>query len=886
MRRSIFLFVLFFLGAGHFVCDSIPAQEMDDYVASPFAVTPEEKGQLLEKAEKALSWFRTMNRDEQNRATTASYRFRISPMELMQAAAILKEQEKSDMSRMLREMLPFFGATSEEYFEIGERLGDDMLAKFQEDQEILYGENAIDSVTKIRQGEELFLKDNLKPSEQLALIESPKSAEELMRAIGLLSVSGRPMLVRYYLRRFLNTEGEPEEYARIVDEVGSRSLMQIAQNVHFAPQGEKAVARIFAEAKKHWRDPDVVSEALDAWEGTDEDGYLTPESKFALHALWKGERVSMARLVDKLDETTDSDEVDALLAVLLSFGDSVREILSESLRSENTTLVENAVRGLELSIPAQDVFLLYPVLYSVSDSISQDLKDRVEKFIGGKLGRKPAHKDAIAALYTRANDYYEKNRPLKSDADGYVRFWNWNETDEKPRYIRMLVPAAYRLYAWRYASQAYRITPPDHPQYDAVRRLYLSTLFERTVYRNGLDRPLDPEESGLDGATENLSASQLEWILRDAMEKEHYAVARVAATLLGRGEDAEALLNSKDGRPRVLVRATASPDRRLRFAALEAVMNLNPQKPYPGSSMISDALAWFSRADGRRVLVSADPKQAVAAKTAGYFIGCGYKGEIAVTSRETMQKATESPDVELVIVDMKCSQPSVPNFVQQMRSDIRTHDLPIAVLSDDSNILRDAADTQSLPSMEKVDRVSADNPFGVSLSKIYPPVVSEQWAKWVDKDLFEKTGAEPVPPAVRVAQARKALDWIRQIVQTAEEGPKIYHIENLDDIVNRALKSDVRVIQGLQLAAEIKSAVMQAMIYEIAADVIHPMTLREQAAECFTHSVGKHGILLRGKQVQRLYDRYNDSEFEPEETQKLLGRMIDLIEDKTFGEEE
>ena len=92
-----------------------------------FAVTPGEKESLLTKTETTLTWFRSMERSARNSTPMAEYRKRISPLELMQAAALLKQVDQEEMSRMVREIFSFLQPTNEECFSIAERLGDELL---------------------------------------------------------------------------------------------------------------------------------------------------------------------------------------------------------------------------------------------------------------------------------------------------------------------------------------------------------------------------------------------------------------------------------------------------------------------------------------------------------------------------------------------------------------------------------------------------------------------------------------------------------------------------------------------------------------------------------------------------------------------------------------
>ncbi|MDR0869660.1 MAG: hypothetical protein LBN39_02605 [Planctomycetaceae bacterium] len=732
---------------------SVSAQSSDptEDVSSPFAFTAAEKVQLLDKAQETLRWHQTLDKEaKQNTVPPPRYRKHISPLELMQAAAILKEKSQPDLSRSMREILPYFQITPAECFEIAERLGTAVLDSFQNEKEIL-GADTPDSTTRIKSGAAAFLKESLRPAEKIALMEEPKTGYDIMKAVNVLAVAGRPVLTRYYLNQFLALEVKQEECEKIVRKIGSAKLMQIAGNKNLAPQGEKAVSKIFS-------------------------------------TLGTGAK-----------PLSDAEKKDALADVLKS-GDA-------------------------------------------------------------------------AALAARANDYIEKNRPLRSDADGRVLCWVENGKDGKAQTALLSVPAAYREYAYRCAKQAYSLDT-------AFETLYYLTAFERAAHKKEEGKEYEQE-----AVPASLSPSSLERILTESLKREQYGAAQVAATLLGEKGKAETQLNTADGQPSPLVLAVVAKNRSVRFAAAEAVMKLKPQKPYPGSSFVSETLTWFSRADGRKVLVSAHPNQTDAMRTAGHFIACGYKSEIAKSCKEAMRAAADSPDVELVVVDLRCADPPVPSFVQELRNDARTAEIPVAVLTDDKSVLETAPvpqTMQSLPAMQKIDRLLPDNPFAVSLSLPYPLISSDEAAKWVNTDLLEKTGANPVPPEKRIEQAKQALSWILEIIQETENGQRVYHFETLDDTVSRALRSDVRLTAGLPLAAAVKSGTIQNSLYNAAADIIHPLEVRRKAADYFIQSIEKYGVLLRGQQVQRLYDRYNASAEESKESQELLGKILDAVEKKTL----
>ncbi len=843
---------------------ALEAFAQDDH----YAITPTEKEALLTKAQSALTWFRTMDRDSRTNTPMATYRKQISPLELMQAAALMKEAKQDDVSRMMREMFPYMQPTNEECFAVQERLGDEMLDSFKDLREVQQGEITTDSVTMVRERSALFLKESLNPAERMILYNEPTTPLEIMRVVSNLLSPGRPGLVRFYLRRFLKNDLQPEEAAAIIDNVGSSTLMQLSRKRDFAPQGEEVVSKIFAEARKYWRDPETLKEPLDRL-GSGEKAEVVE----SVRALWKGADVSVDLLLDKLERSDDEKEVAAIQDFLPSFGSGIAEALSETFRSGNAKLISRAAKALDKILPNEEGFLFYAPMFD--EQLPAELRNEISSYVERRQDSKPTAEKAAVVLYKRAKDYFEKNRGVKTDADGYVKFWNWDANEFKVKHIRMLVPAAYRLFAWRYASLAHQILPDD----DGIKRLYLLTLFDRTANLNGLDTPLGDDPSKLRVAAAELSVAQLEAMLKEGIESEHFAAAQIAATLLGERNVDELLYDSNSDKPRILVQALSAPDRRVRYAALEAVVKLKPQRPFPGSSLVVDNLTWFARSSGKRVVVVAHPRQSIAAKVGGHFSSCGYKAELAETSARALRAAASSPDVELLVIDLLCSKPPVPEMLQAMRQDNRTYDIPVAVLTDDDRALATATDFRSLPSMQKIEKQRGDNPFALSLSAVYPPVGDDETAKKVNLDLFERCGVEPVPATLRLQQARQSLVWLKEIIESPS---KIYQVEGLDSVVRSAVYSETKIWQGLDLAASIKSGAMQDLLYDVISQEMNPIELRKEAAEKFKESVDKFGVLLRGKQVQRLYDRYNASEKEPKESQEILSGVIDLVEEKTL----
>ena len=875
-----------------------------------------QKEALLDKAEAALIWFYTLG-DEvaMNRTPSEKYREHISPMELIQSAALLHsfgESEQTALAEKLLLILPYYRLTPDEMFEIHDILGETELRELAEIE--------TPDLAKISVEAQRFRRDMLNNVEKIVLYQEPTTALELMKAVDVLSGVGRAVFVRHYLRRLLAGTPvlTPEESAKIVETIGTQKLMQIAIHPEFVPLGKEAVAKIIDSAKEHWQDEERIAEALREFveesggrsqeAGGKEPATVSPQTLPALKILWKGDQLSVQQVFEKLATIEDEAEADQLVAVLLSLRRDMKEALAAALGASNGRLRYHAARGLAASVTPQETFLLYQFVFN--SDVPEEERAAVKNILQQRRISLPSQEQAAAILFERGTDYFEKRRPLRIDGEGNVPFWRWEfstrlyGTDAEGIGYRSFenIEDAYLHFAVEYYIQSDMVIPKT----SANRKEYALTLqmvlLEYSIYRFSPGTPLLTVIDHIENTTaiQIDTISDWEQLLKKSLENNRFVAATFAIRRLAEQGNTDLLqtnsFQSTNGKPRLMVQAVIAPNRNVRFAALEAIMKLTGTpatqspalEPYAGSSLVADTLVWFSQSDGESVLLSGHPQMATAVQTANLFLGLApennkYKTDVATTCRDLFRLAAASPDVEMIVVDARTPQPPVGEFVQRMRQDARTAEIPIAILSNDARDHNPNVNTFQRNTMTEFDRRNPDSPFRTSLSLTYPLLANEESARWVHDDLIQKTadGRRQTAAEERLEMAKQALRWLRDIkLAELSTGTKIYHFEDFDAVVWNALHSERRVLEGLQLASVVKSSALQAAIYEMAANVVYPIWLREQAAEAFEESIERFGILLRGQQIQRLYDRYNASEFEPIESQKLLSRLIDVVEDK------
>src|SRR5208283_2387181 len=132
--------------------------------------------------------------------------------------------------------------------------------------------------------------------------------------------------------------------------------------------------------------------------------------------------------------------------------------------------------------------------------------------------------------------------------------------------------------------------------------------------------------------------------------------------ILGRtGNPQNLLQGGNEASP--LVRAVQSPDRRLRMAALEAVVALRPKTPFAGSSHVPEALAYLAATTGGRRALAVSPNTETLEEWVGVMKARNITADIAATGREALRFALRCPDYELAVIDMTTSSPPAEEIV-------------------------------------------------------------------------------------------------------------------------------------------------------------------------------------------------------------------------------
>ena len=352
-----------------------------------------------------------------------------------------------------------------------------------------------------------------------------------------------------------------------------------------------------------------------------------------------------------------------------------------------------------------------------------------------------------------------------------------------------------------------------------------------------------------------LSTTSLNEALAGALKNNSLAAARAFADLLGQRRDLAAL-TSVGGQPAPLARALTHADRKLRFAALQAVVQIAPQRSFAGASGVPKALWHFVAAAGTPQAVAAAPTSTRANDWAGQLRGLGYATPPTRTGREAIHSAAGSPRLQLLLVDSDISQPPLREVVFQLRSSPHTARTPIAVLS-------------SLENLGEARRLAERDDWLLAVPRPHTPEVMrtivDQLAELADKDTAQQ----------RLAQAQQALGWLAELQEKGhpyDELPRDANLLRQSVYVPELTQPALRVLPRLGTAAS------QQLLVEMASMRAQPIAIRRQAADGLAASVKYAGKLLTSEEILQLYDRYNASETADADTQAVLGQVLDIFE--------
>ena len=679
---------------------------------------------------------------------------------------------------------------------------------------------------------------------QVILESAPSSPAELVQAIVLLSQFGYPTQARPYLEQLLAIELQDDDCRQLVEEIGSHRLIQLSRIEPLAPESQNLATQVLGRAARLARDPRQLDQQISLLRDPS-----VVQRRRATRAILAGGTEAMAYLVHVLADATRAADHSHVASVLRESGELAAGPLLASLESQNSRLQVAAIEMLgTITDPQAVLYLLAPSLVASDPEVERAARQAIQRL----QGTEPSRSAAIALLETQISRTLATDRSLLDQATESITRWHWDAAASRP-VSQVYSTADDRIVtAARLAADLYRIQPAIEN-----RRTMLCTGLEAARLRVTWDQPLPPENLAIQTLLSTHDAHELVALVDRSLSAELTAAATECARHLSRiGAEGGSIA---PGSRRPLVRALHQSDRRLRFAAMQAMLQTQTSWPFPGSSYVLEALAGFAASSDRPHVILGHPRLEASSRIAGLLQAEGWTAVLETTGREFVDAVRTNHSAGLLLVSAEIRFPSLREVLYQVRQQPSTTQLPIGVVTSTSDQTRAA---------------SIANGFPGTIVIIEPHDAEAIRFQIGQLEALRRT---PLLPPEELHQYRHSA--LLSIGQLADSPQSLTDARLLEDAVLPALRvAELSSVAATTLGKLGTPSAQKALVDFVSQRSI-PIALRQAAANEFRASVTRYGLLLQQTEILQQYDRYNASEQDDAETQAVLGSLLDTIEE-------
>lgn len=694
----------------------------------------------------------------------------------------------------------------------------------------------------------------------------PTSPAELLRSIEILLNYGRIDVAKKFLDQLNAMTLTPEQLVELHTRFRSGLFLRIAREEQLQPAGGSFEKSVMEATQQAVRDRDRVAALL-----LQLSDPAPARRHTALVDLREARDAGVNALLQVLGDASRASEHRTMRDALVTILTPPAEL---QLRNESLSLTELVLSAAATADPGLQVqvltvlgrlsareatpWLVRPALATDGPPQVQAVAQRALLNIVGAL---PTRREAEIYLERRARNSLADQRAAANENQSTTTVWVWDDASRTATRQQIDLERAALLKARRVTRELHLLNP-DNPQF---RNLYLATALQTEKTLSGLSEPLSKEAGSAFAETAAGGVAAAMEVFEFALNNDQIAGAMGAVEVLGEIGDAS-LLAATDGRPRLLTQMLLHDNRRMRFTAAQAILHLDPQGPYPGSSYLAEALAYFASTGGTRRVLVAHPRTDEGQFLVGLLRELGFEADTAQTGNQAIKAAHDSPDYQFILISDAIDRPAVAELLQQLRRDPRVRNVPLGVMSRQVNARR-------------MEYLVQDDPLTIT----FPRVHSTEGMGIQVRRLLESTGRGRLGTDERMLHAEFAL---KQIARLANE-PKTYAFYDLvryESAIRGALANSFLTDHAANALGLLATPDAQRTLLEVANQAARPLLDRQAAAKAFETSVERRGILLTGGEILAQYDRYNESADADVGTQELLGSILDVIEAPTQSE--
>jgi len=644
----------------------------------------------------------------------------------------------------------------------------------------------------------------------------PQTPLELWGAVDYLVRTNQVKKALPYLDRFAKSRLDDATLITIRNRYGPGSILQLIEDPATRPYAKPLTDALVAAARRYATQPERITRFISELTGTPE------EQDYAVRHLREAGPYAIPFLVNALARLgLSAHDRELLIRNIGRLDSSTIPALAAALDSPDASVAAAAAAALGLMADRQAVpFLTFPAASSDTPAtVRAAAQEAIATLTGRSFAAQP--RTPVQTLTAAAWSYHHHQIEFSEDPPVV---WSWDQGKKAPEPRELPRSEAEAVLGLRFAHDALRLSPKDQD----AQVVQTSLALEKGVERVGYESFPAKDQATFDSAKAS-GVSVLSDVLKTAIIDGKTDLAAAAAMALGQITDRAALASK--GRPHPLVDALYAPGRRTQFAAAKALVNLAPTDPFPGSSRIVPTLARFAihQSLPRAVVIDGNPNRG--SQFAGFLLNLGYDAELEMTGSRGFGVATETADVELILVayDLFGDRWNLNDTLTNLKADSRTAGVPVFVYGPLDLATKRPNLTRNFPGLRFLVQPAEASLLKQQLKGL-PPSLS---------------------PAERAVYAREAAVLLARIA-TGRKGPLTPDLAGVEPALAVALRSPETGSLAAATLGEVPNPDAQRSLADVVLDPSQTPVLRTQATAQLIRSIQRFGPLISAGQEARL----------------------------------
>lgn len=673
----------------------------------------------------------------------------------------------------------------------------------------------------------------------------PETPAEFWTAIKFEVELGKFDLAAEFLKGFLEaTKDKGQELLVLVEAEGFSSFLKLRNVANWAGDPnvdkklqaqinkearanvEELINRVAKALKDHLQDKTRITKYVTNLSATPE------ERAYALVQLRRSGPIAVPYFVAALRTAEDAEEREAIRSAIGQFTPEMLPPLLAAIDIDDKNLRLDVIDAFRKRADSSIVPYLW--FLSASPKESQEVREKAIQALVYFQGVSPDKLPPAAVALTHEADRYYRHQVKFPDPQA-VTVWQVEGKEVKLPAAVMPATQAEEYYGLKFARQALELDP----SYVPAQRLFLSLAMEKAYERTGLDKPL---EKGLKDVLKTINPELVMDVMDRALAEHRLGVILGAIETLGDLVEVRAARPTTRGDP-VLVKALNYPDRRVQFAAADALLRIPGSKP---TGRIVEVLRRAANADGVTRVLVADANTPRTEQTVRNLRQAGFDAVVVGTGREALRRLAEAADIDLAIVDHALPDPGLAYFLAQLRSDVHVGLLPVLVVA--------------APEREKSLSALAGRYRNIWVT---PPLTKPDVLKQTVLARIADASGQLVTAEERKAHAVQAMIWLKKMALGEVPG---YEFQAAEGAILSALRNDELALTAIQTAGRLPGRDAQRELATVVLDRGRKPELRAAAAAELVHHIQKNGLVLnkdKVKGIEELYARGDDAKLRP-----------------------